>query len=130
MSFSYPTVVSVVNPKNRRTFGKTKAYVKLLLDGRTRQTGAVTVDLKEENCISWNQLLSFEIEPQSIKDLPTMNVGIEVLDKAMIGSDTKLGFSSFNMKGYQIGEEVQDTVVDLDSGGKVNLKVKVEKRVR
>lgn len=117
-------MLGIENPKNRHSLRKTKAYVRLTLDGRSRQTGLVVSNLSgnykfarqdsdpslEDPSLTWNQLLSFEIEPQSIKDLPSMNIDVELMDKAMIGSDTKFGTCSLSLKDFTLGEEPKQMV--------------------
>lgn len=80
------------------------------LDGRTRQTGLISADLSSDPSLAWNQLLSFEIEPQAIKDMPNMTVNVELMDKAMIGSDSKIGTCSFSLKDFALGEDVKEIV--------------------
>jgi hypothetical protein len=95
----------------------------------------------EDSTLAWNQLLTFEIEPAQIKDLPTMNVTVDLMDKAMIGSDTRLGCCSFSLSDFTLGEDVKDIVStpslksnaqsrDLDTAGTATFKVKIEKRTR
>lgn len=39
-----------------------------------------------------------------------MNIDVELMDKAMIGSDTKFGTCSFSLKDYALGEEAKQLV--------------------
>lgn len=69
----------------------------------------------EDPTLAWNQLLSFEIEPQAIKELPNMTVNVELMDKAMIGSDSTLGTASFTLKDFVLGEEAKNIVCLISS---------------
>jgi len=120
--------MSVENPKNVHSFRKTKSYVQITLDGRSRQTGMVKLNLSEEDTVHWNQILSFNIDAASVKDIPSMVVVVDVLDKAMFGSDNNLGTVNFSLGPYKLGDEVAEETFDLDTGGKVTIKIKLEKR--
>jgi len=122
------TIANVEGMKNIHSFRKTETYLNCKLDGRVRKSQVVKTDLSSDPDVSFHAVLTFELDPTQIKDIPTMSAELTVMDKATFGSDNKLGHVLIPLAPYELGGGEKDASFDLDTSGKVNAKIKIEKR--